>query len=499
MAYTPETIVPHQKITSAWGNKIEQHLARLGNYLGVISDASALPDPSTVSEGDWYLVSGLRSIYVAQGGKWVRLGGATGTLQTSLKIDLFDTAGAYEGLYYAEIAFTDKGPSVLEAVARVTANLGQNHKLKLLVGADFAESPPFSLGTDQVIVVELSPNVTPPAIKTAQVDILFNMNITGETPSGVIDGINTSFNLVQYPVSPGSVVLTVDGTTTVTDDENGNLSDGGTIDYATGMLTLGVAPTTSLSADYEVGKIKNETPSGTIDGTNTSFTLAFTPIVPATVRIVTDKIVNEIPSGTIDGANTSFTLSRTPIIPTSVVLTVDESSTVTDDGAGNLSDGGTIDYETGALTLGVAPTTSLTAIYGWNVQIEYLDDSGGTLIKEVKGEIPAGTINGTNTSFTLAYTPITPGTVSLLINGTTTITDDGNGNLSDGGTIDYTTGTITLAAAPTTSLSADYTATNGTIDYETGALNLTNAPSTSLSADYEIVGGYIDLFELRWF
>jgi len=70
MSYTAQTINVGDTITSAWGNKIEQHLERLGNYLGVVTDTAALPDPSTVDEGDWYLLSNKRGIYVMQGGEW---------------------------------------------------------------------------------------------------------------------------------------------------------------------------------------------------------------------------------------------------------------------------------------------------------------------------------------------------------------------------------------------------------------------------------------------
>jgi len=70
MSYTAQTINVGDTITSAWGNKIEQHLERLGNYLGVVTNTAALPDPSTVDEGDWYLLSNKRGIYVMQGGEW---------------------------------------------------------------------------------------------------------------------------------------------------------------------------------------------------------------------------------------------------------------------------------------------------------------------------------------------------------------------------------------------------------------------------------------------
>lgn len=54
------------------------------------------------------------------------------------------------------------------------------------------------------------------------------------------------------PVRPGSVNIDVDGTgaTIVTDDGEGNLSDGGTIDYATGNITLATAATTDGIANY---------------------------------------------------------------------------------------------------------------------------------------------------------------------------------------------------------------------------------------------------------
>lgn len=76
------------------------------------------------------------------------------------------------------------------------------------------------------------------------------VNVSGETPSGVIDGVDTTFTLSETPIVAGSVSILVDGTTSVTDNGDGTLSDGGTIDYDTGSFTLVSAPTTSVSADY---------------------------------------------------------------------------------------------------------------------------------------------------------------------------------------------------------------------------------------------------------
>ena len=75
-------------------------------------------------------------------------------------------------------------------------------------------------------------------------------NIVNETPSGAVDGTNTTFTLLNPPIWPGTLTLTVDGSTTVTDNGDGTLSDGGSINYDTGQITLASAPSSSISADY---------------------------------------------------------------------------------------------------------------------------------------------------------------------------------------------------------------------------------------------------------
>jgi len=65
------------------------------------------------------------------------------------------------------------------------------------------------------------------------------------------DGTDDDVQLIHYPVKPGSVKITVDGTT-YTDDGAGGLSDGGTgtgtINYLTGTVTIsGVSGGTAVS------------------------------------------------------------------------------------------------------------------------------------------------------------------------------------------------------------------------------------------------------------
>lgn len=60
------------------------------------------------------------------------------------------------------------------------------------------------------------------------------------------------------------------------------------------------------------------------------------------------------------------------------------------------------------------------------------------------------------TTFLSPFTPIVPGTIKVVA-GSTVVTDDGQGALSDGGTVNYATGLVTFNAA---------TAANTTISFE---------------------------------
>jgi len=51
--------------------------------------------------------------------------------------------------------------------------------------------------------------------------------------------------------------------------------------------------------------------------------------------------------------------------------------------------------------------------------------------------------------FTLAWLPVAPGSVSFKNASDADVTDDGEGNLSDGGTVDYATGLVTLGSGTT--------------------------------------------------
>ncbi len=77
-------------------------------------------------------------------------------------------------------------------------------------------------------------------------------DVTDEVPTGAIDSTNKVY-VLDNPIEPGTISITVDGSATpITDDENGVLSDTGTVDYATKTIILNSAPTTSITVTYKI-------------------------------------------------------------------------------------------------------------------------------------------------------------------------------------------------------------------------------------------------------
>lgn len=108
---------------------------------------------------------------------------------------------------------------------------------------------------------------------------------------------------------------------------------------------------------------------------------------------------------------------------------------------------GTVNADTAWLSSANQGGTLGTTAITW---INPIASAGLAASNFVFGETPSGTVNGSNTSFTLAYTP-TSGTVRLYIEGWRLYPGSGN---------DYTISgnTITMAVAPLTGerLTADY-------------------------------------------
>ncbi len=112
----------------------------------------------------------------------------------------------------------------------------------------------------------------------------------------------------------------------------------------------------------------------------------------------------EVPSGTLNGTNLTFNLSQTPSPATSLELFRN----------GVLMDAG-LDFSLSANTV----TFSAIATPQPNdVMLAYYRIAGSSSgVTFVDGEIPAGTINGINTAFTLANTPANASALRLYKNG----------------------------------------------------------------------------------
>ena len=82
-----------------------------------------------------------------------------------------------------------------------------------------------------------------------------------------------------------------------------------------------------------------------------------------------------------------------------------------------------------------------------------------------EGETPTGDIDSSNKTFTCQNTPtdLLEGKLSIVADGGDAITDNGDGTLSDGGTVTYSTGVFILNAAPTTSVVIYYELTSDAV------------------------------------
>ena len=158
----------------------------------------------------------------------------------------------------------------------------------------------------------------------------------------------------------------------------------------------------------------------------------------------------------VDDVVRTWTLRFPPVKPGSVAITA-PGITFTDQGdktiVGSPRGSGTIDYETGALTLNF-----VLAPGGGSVVVNYIQQSPA---------VPG--VSSFTSSGRLSKTPITPGSVTISVGSTFVLRDNGAGGLSGSGitgTIDYDTGawSIDYAAATVPAnavISAVYQTTSG--------------------------------------
>lgn len=304
-------------------------------------------------------------------------------------------------------------------------------------------------------------------------------------------------------IAPGTLAID-DGTETFTDNADGTLTGNnggdGRVNYRTGSwdITFGAAPTTPVNVSYMAGTYEvlgsssaaEATDSGTasrpgisagslvihdprddiIDvGDGTFAAIAMTPavkIVPGSVTIMTRNILNNVMTvtddgngvldgdvaapGTIDYTTGAISFSFAADIKNGEDVVAGFKTVVEDSGAGVLSGdsvAGTINYQTGEWTL----VYTLTPAGDHTPRRA----DGGSIEGIFKHVTVAGVGDNTETEFTgtLEEYPIKPGSLTVLFAVGTTLSDDGNGNITGTGgtgTIDYQTGefSLTFTSAP---------------------------------------------------
>ncbi|MGA7412270.1 MAG: hypothetical protein WBW33_17465 [Bryobacteraceae bacterium] len=112
----------------------------------------------------------------------------------------------------------------------------------------------------------------------------------------------------------------------------------------------------------------------------------------------------EVPSGTLNGSNLIFNLSQTPSPATSLELFRN----------GVLMNAG-LDF---SLSTNIVTFTAIATPQTNDVLLAYYRIAGSSSsVAFVDGEIPSGSVTGTNTAFTLAYPPVSGSALRLYKNG----------------------------------------------------------------------------------
>lgn len=172
--------------------------------------------------------------------------------------------------------------------------------------------------------------------------------VMSQVPTGTVDGVNKIFTLQQKPsilwLMEGGVFLTQGVDYTVTDN----------------VITFSVAPSTAIYAVYTYGgctpEIVSQVPAGTIDGTNAVFTLS-TNANPQGIWLYNNGVFQTI--------GTDYSLSGS------------------------------------AITFTVAPAI------GSSLYVDFVPaiPGSGNPFNTIVTEVPGGTIDGTNTNFTISSAP----------------------------------------------------------------------------------------------
>lgn len=278
------------------------------------------------------------------------------------------------------------------------------------------------------------------------------------------------FTVSTGDIVPGSLTLSWpngDNTITVTDDGNGNFSGDdaeGRIIYGIGQVGVrpAVMPASSaaITIEYQTGHQETETVTNySISGDNAIFTVSDGPIKPGSFHASFSQNWTKSSTGRrwdIEGGgiNAGQSGSREGV----------SSASVYDIGNGTLSNGGTIDYDTGQINMPVSSHESRSYVnyrgevnsYAYSgslngpISIRYQQDTVTPTDMTETAAIPDLTVDMTPTT----YRQIVPGSLEFEWGGKIYIDRDGaiytdwdrqSGAATAVGTIDYSTGQMALS------------------------------------------------------
>lgn len=262
----------------------------------------------------------------------------------------------------------------------------------------------------------------------------FTSSWTAQTSVTVAHNMGTTIVFVQVYDNGSPALQVIPENIAVTDSNTVTLTFGGSFSgYVVVLGAGGVGPASFAGA---------VAPTGTVNGSNVTFTLPQTPTgnslqlfvggiqqvlatdytisgatitftnAPATGSLIRaffrygaggsgpNYADNETPSGTINGSNTAFTLANSPSPAGSLQLYLD--------GVGQIA---ATDYTlSGAsVTFTSAPST------GGLLRAFYRYGTGGPTFAD--NETPSGSVNNSNTAFTLVHTPNPVSSLQFSING----------------------------------------------------------------------------------
>jgi uncharacterized protein YoxC len=260
-------------------------------------------------------------------------------------------------------------------------------------------------------VTSLTSQVTDLAAAVATAGSITALQTMINNLSGTVTGLGTTVGGLNSSVAALSSTVSTNGTA-LTGLSSTVSGLGSTVSGHTGSISTLSSNLTALTSTVGGHTSSLSSLNTTVGGLNTSVTNLRNSLtgLAATVDTLSASgssavfVDAEIPAGTMNGANTAFTLANPPAPTTSLTLFRN----------GILQRVG-IDFTlSGAAITFAAGSVPQTADY---VRAYYRIPGTGTATSFNDAELPAGTINGTNLTFTLAAAPSPAASLTLYKNG----------------------------------------------------------------------------------